>query len=642
MCGIAGVLNLRGEAVEAADLAVFTRLLAHRGPDGSGTWQRGSVGLAHTRLAIIDLTTDAAQPMSNEDGTVWLTYNGEVYNYAELRRELIEKGHRFRSQSDTEVIIHLYEEEGVECLKRLRGMFAFGLWDEARGRLLLARDRVGEKPLYYAVHNGRVVFASELKAIAAFPGLERTIDTRSLLHVFSYHYVPWPMSIYENIHKLPPASYVTFGPPGGGEVRKYWELDLAVRSSLSEEEAVDRLTELVKESVTLRLRSDVPLGMFLSGGVDSSFIVGTAARLVPNRIQTFSIGYQDAARQDPEFSFSRLVSEYFDTCHQEIIFNPDLIEFLPELMWHYDEPFCIPNALPYYQMCREARKSVTVVLSGDGGDEIFGGYDIYKKWKLVDLVSWLLPLGRLNGQRGAARKFNGAPLWWVLWRTPPAGRRGAQKQHFSQGAVAPLFKREVWQELEAIDVGEIVTSLYESNHPRDFINGILFTDLLLTYSWATTVVADISGMSNGLEVRAPFLDHKLVEFVFSLPSRLKIKGFRQEKYLLYQAGRRFLPQAVTDRKKMPYGAGIPFGMWFSGAWRGFVEDMLLGGPLDDVGLFDMKAVKRLYNEQDVSSASKFRLLWKLLCVACWWQSQKALPAMGDAALRTQDQASVRA
>lgn len=391
MCGIAGIYDFKGRKVDPNDLRVFTGSLKHRGPDDKGIWHLNNIGFAHTRLSIIDLSAMGHQPMANEDQTIWITFNGEIYNFKELRESLKIKGHRFKSNSDTEVIIHLYEEKGTSCLEYLRGMFAFAIWDQKKQRLFLARDRIGKKPLFYTIQNDRVVFASELKAISALPWIDNQIDLESLAYVFSYDFVPWPRSIYKNIFKLPPASYAIFDDKHRGLIKKYWEVDLQKKEYLSEDEAAERLRDIMRESIKLRLRSDVPLGMFLSGGLDSSFVVGLASQCVDQPIRTFSIGYEDNESKDPEFSFSRQVASHFKTIHHEILFDKKIVQNLPDLMYQYDEPFCIPNALAHYQLCKETRKQVTVSLSGDGADELFAGYNVYKKWKLLDFASFFIP-----------------------------------------------------------------------------------------------------------------------------------------------------------------------------------------------------------------------------------------------------------
>jgi len=613
MCGIAGIYDMTGRPIGVDDLKKFTTILKHRGPDDNGIWVQGNVGLAHTRLSIIDLSVKGHQPMANEDGTVWITYNGEVYNYLTLREELEARGHRFRSDTDTEVIIHLYEEKGVACLDSLRGMFAFAIWDAKKNQLFIARDRIGKKPLFYTVQDNVVVFASELKAITGLSWIHRQFDLEALAYVFTYDHIPWPRSIFKNVQKLPPASYLLFSaektidPP-----RRYWNIDLQKKTLRSEGAAAEELLQRLKQSVAMRLRSDVPVGMFLSGGLDSSFIVGLASRLVNEPIRTFSIGYADQHNTDPEYSFSRMVARHFKTIHKEIIFDKKVIEAVPALMDYYDEPFCIPNALAHYQLCRDVRQDVTVALTGDGADEIFAGYDVYKKFKMLQVVHAAIPDRHSDNQRDCTK----GPLWFNLLVSPDHKWRGCAKQHAFVQRTLPLFERPVRDLFEQINVGDILTDFYVQNRPASFLDGILYTDLLINYAWSSTIGTDISGMSNSLEVRSPFLDHHVVEFAFSLPTGMKLRGFDKEKHILYAAGRSFLPRAVVERKKMSYGSGIPYKKFFFGEWLAFVMDMIFDRKIKNLHIFSLPQIEKMIAEPNCSNES-FRLLWRIFCSCAW-------------------------
>lgn len=623
MCGIAGIFDISGQRVNLDDLETLKKSLNHRGPDDCGTWCKNNVGLAHTRLSIIDVTSKAHQPMSNEDGTIWITFNGEIYNFLELRKKLEHQGHTFKSDSDTEVIIHLYEEKGTSCFEDLRGMFAFAIWDENKQQLLIAKDRIGKKPLFYTFQNNKLIFASELKAIASLPWFNKQIDMASLAHVFSYDHVPWPNSIYKHIHKLPPSSYILFDSKQRkqGEINKYWNPDLQTKIKISENDAVDRLTELLREAVQLRLRSDVPLGMFLSGGLDSSFVVGLASQCVDQPIQTFTIGYEDSETEDLEYPFSDEVSACFNTVHHKVPFDKGTINSLPDLMYHYDEPFCIPNALAHYQLCKETRKHVTVSLSGDGADEIFAGYDVYKKWKLLDLATIFMPMKnatRCNFPLDTRGFSKCIPL--KLLFTPRAFRRGMEKHLSYQQQAAKIFSQDAWDEMKQVNIGGMLADLYLERKPKEFLDGVLYGDLLLNYSWSTTIASDISGMANSLEVRSPFLDHKVVEFAFSLPTNLKLKWFNKEKYILYKAGQSFLPEAVINRKKMSYGAGFPYKKWFFNEWMPFIKQIIFDDKVMRHNYFNMTYVEKLLANPDCDS-SCFKQLWRILCTSAWLHSQ---------------------
>lgn len=622
MCGIAGLFNMSGKPVRVEDLHRFNISLSHRGPDGNGIWHSGSVGFAHTRLSIIDLTENGKQPMCNEDRSVWITFNGEIYNYLELRKPLMKAGYRFRSDTDTEVLLHLYEEKGVNCLDHLRGMFAFAIWDSSKNQLFIAKDRIGKKPLFYTVQDNIFVFASELKAIKALPWIRCDFDPSVLSYVFSYDHVPWPNTMYSNIRKLPPASYLLFSDQSDLEPRSYWHLNLQEKVCLSESEAVRQLRQVMSESVKLRLRSDVPLGMFLSGGVDSSFIVGMASQLLGKPIKTFSIGFRDQRKQDPEYHFSREVSERFQTEHTELVFDKNVIGEMPGIIHNYDEPFCIPNALAHHQLCRETRKSVMVALAGDGADEIFAGYDVYKQLNRIDRLSFFNPWR--NSRRLPARPKGVSSrilLGLCLLAIPRPFRRGFLKQATFESRFKELFSKNLSQKIGDIYVGELLDRFYLDANPRQFLDGVLYVDLLINYAWSTTIATDISGMANSLEVRSPFLDHKVVEFAFSLPDRLKLGPDNQEKKILYSAAKGLLPVSVIERKKMSYGAGIPYIEFFFHEWLPYVKDVIFDDKIKSMDLFDLSQVANLLNRKE-HSHDQFKALWKLFCCCVWLHANK--------------------
>lgn len=617
MCGIAGIFNLTGKPVQEEDFHIFNKSLSHRGPDGNGVWCSGPVGFAHTRLSIIDLTDNGKQPMCNEDGSVWITFNGEIYNYLELRKSLIESGHLFSSDTDTEVILHLYEEKGVACLESLRGMFAFAIWDSSKKQLFLARDRIGKKPLFYTVQNNSVVFASELKAIKALPWIQCDFDPAVFSYVLSYDHVPWPMTMYSNIKKLPPATYLLFNEQGDVAPHYYWRLDLQKKLCLTEEEAVQQLLQVMSESIKLRLRSDVPLGMFLSGGLDSSFIVGMASQLLDEPIKTFSIGYQDQYKQDPEYHFSREVSKRFQTEHTELVFDKSIISELPGIIHNYDEPFCIPNALAHHQLCRETRKSVTVALAGDGADEIFAGYDVYKQLLRVDRFSFLNPWRNSKQMRvKPSWASNRLLLGLCLLATPRPFRRGFLKQANFNSRFNRLFSKNFHHRSQGVYVGQLLDQFYLDADPLQFLDGVLYVDLLINYAWSTTIATDISGMANSLEVRSPFLDHKVVEFAFSLSDQLKLGPDNQEKKILYSAAKGLLPDNVVKRKKMSYGVGIPYKELFFNDWRPYVKAVIFDDKIQRMKLFDLPSVSTMIDSGS-HDHDKFKTLWKLFCCCVW-------------------------
>ena len=403
MCGICGEISFSNKGVRAETIQRMCRVLEHRGPDDEGmVFMRGEklleiksafptyhgedgfeVGLGHRRLSIIDLSAAGHQPMCNEDGSIWIVFNGEIYNFQEIRTELDEKRHFFRSKSDTEVILHAYEERGVECLSHLRGMFAFAIWDSNRQRLFMARDRLGKKPLVYFSQNGRFAFASEIKALLQIPDVERKVNDIAIHHYLTYQYVPSPDTIFEGIKKLPPAHYLLYDRDGSIKVERYWKLNFSqnLQEDSDIKELEDRIRAELEESVKLRLISDVPLGAFLSGGVDSSLVVGMMARMSRKPVKTFSIGFEE--KEFDELSYARLVSKHFATEHHEFIVKPNAIEILPKLVWHYNEPFADSSAIPTYYVAKMTKDYVKVVLTGDAGDENFAGYPRYLRSKLL-------------------------------------------------------------------------------------------------------------------------------------------------------------------------------------------------------------------------------------------------------------------
>ncbi|MCD5401370.1 asparagine synthase (glutamine-hydrolyzing), partial [candidate division NPL-UPA2 bacterium] len=389
MCGICGIVDFKGEPVAEEVLRRMGEVLRHRGPDDEGMYinakcqmpnAKCQIGLGHRRLSIIDLDT-GHQPMSNEDGTVWIVFNGEIYNFQDLRPDLEKKGHKFFSRSDTEVIIHLYEEFGSDCLKFLRGMFALAIWDEKRERLFLARDRVGQKPLCYTESNDQLIFASELKAILQVPDVPREVNLEAVHHYLTYQYVPAPLTMFKGIKKLPPAHFLIWE-KGQVRIERYWKLSFRPGIIKSEEDCQERLGALFEEAVKLRLVSDVPLGAFLSGGIDSTAVVGMMSRLSNRAVKTFSIGFKEKAYN--ELKFARIAAEYFKTEHHEFIVRPEALKILPKLIWHYNEPFADSSAIPTYYVAERTREYVTVVLNGDGGDESFAGYPRYRAVKLAE------------------------------------------------------------------------------------------------------------------------------------------------------------------------------------------------------------------------------------------------------------------
>jgi asparagine synthase (glutamine-hydrolysing) len=620
VCGIAGRINYVSERpVSAALVQGMCDLIAHRGPDGSGVWTRGHAGLGHRRLAIIDLSEAGAQPMSTSDGQIWLTFNGEIYNFLELRSELEARGHRFQSHTDSEVILYAYREYGVECISRLRGMFAFAIWDEPRRRLLVARDRLGKKPLFYTTDSDGLAFASEPKAFLADPSFVPAPNAQALSAYLTYQYVPAPMSAFAGVHKLPPAHYLVVE-DGRVTVQRYWKLSYATKRNLTEGEAVEELRSRLREAVRIRLVSDVPLGAFLSGGIDSGAIVALMSELGAAPVRTFSIGFKE--KEYDELEYARLVAKRYETRHEEFVVRPNALEILPRLVWHYNEPFADSSAIPTFLLSELTRRYVTVALNGDAGDENFAGYERYRANVLasrfdeippalrrpLDLLARMVPASGTSksvmsrGKRFLEALGEGRERRYVRWMS-----------HFQ-----PLLKSELcraeFQEVAGGDASDILLRSYAKSDAPDFVDATLDVDVNNYLPDDLLVKVDIATMAHGLEGRSPLLDHPLMEFAASLPSGLKMNG-AIKKYILKEAVKPLLPKEIIERPKM--GFGVPLDHWFRHELKDLAYDVLLSGSLRQRGYFHEHVVRRLLDEHTRGVRSWHYQLWNLLMFESW-------------------------
>ena len=622
MCGLAGVLS-RGAPPERALLAAMTRVLAHRGPDGEGLHTDGPAGLGHRRLSIIDLSDAAREPMTNEDGSLWLVFNGEVYNFRELRRDL-EPRHRFCSQGDGEVILHLYEERGVEAVRALDGMFAFALWDARARRLLIARDRAGKKPLFY--HDGprTFAFASEVKALLAHPDVPRERDPAALPLYLTYGYVPTPDTFYRGVRALPPAHYLVATESGLEGPTPYWSVRFADGPPVDEREAEERFRRLLEDAVARRLVADVPLGAFLSGGLDSSSVVAFMARAAGGRVRTFTIGFAGDRRYD-ETAHARTVARHFGTDHTEFVVEPRALELIDRLVWHHDGPFGDSSAVPTYLLAELTRSRVTVALNGDGGDEVFAGYlRLYGGALSERLPRW--------GFAAAAR---------LLALLPEPGDRTHPLRYakrFAEAGRLPLAERYLrWNAYFASGLGELLRPelLPFAARPRllaSFEEGLAgdgsVLARLLRLNFTTYLLDDLlvkmdrMSMAHGLEARSPFLDTALVEFGASLPDRLRMRWGRG-KLLLRGAMRGLLPESILARGKMGFGA--PLGAWFRHDLGGLVKERLLDerSPLYEHLL--PRPVAELVSGHLKGTADLSPQIWALLTLESWLRQEAALP-----------------
>jgi len=634
MCGIVGIVDSNTRSPNEAALRDMCGAIVHRGPDDegyflsdrSGSESRlqgdSSAALGMRRLAIIDLAT-GEQPIHNEDKTIWVVQNGEIYNYPELRRELEARGHHFYTQSDTEVIVHAYEEYGCDVPKYLRGMFAFALWDVNEQRLLLARDRVGKKPLLYSVAGSKLIFASEFQAILRHPDVSREIDFDALNHYLSFMCVPAPMTAFGNIRKLEPG-HLLIWKNGTIETRRYWSLDFSRKIDLSEEEAGERTIELLRDAVRVRLMSDVPLGAFLSGGIDSSAIVALMTQLSTQRVKTFSIGFEE---QDfSEIVHARQIAERLGTEHHEFVVKPDALEVLPSLVRHYGEPYADSSALPTYYLSKMTRKHVTVALSGDGGDECFAGYERYAAMRIAE---------RYNGLPGVLKQQVLEPAIAALPQSSATrssyGRvrrllgvlgQGRAERYlnltcgFTESMKAELYSNEFLSRTRASSPFAYMKPWFSGNGELDIVDRLMMADTSNYLPNDLLVKVDIASMAVSLEARAPFLDQHVMEFAASLPASYKLRGLTT-KYLLKRALRGLLPEETLTRRKM--GFGVPINHWFRGKLKRFLSETILSSRALGRGYFNPVVVRELVEQHTGSRRDYAPQLWTLLMLELWHQ-----------------------
>ena len=592
--------------------------LVHRGPDDEGYHTGDGVALGMRRLAIIDVAA-GAQPVYNEDRTVAVVFNGEIYNFGELRAVLEAKGHRFGTATDTECIVHLYEEHGEGCVDLLRGMFAFALWDARQQRLLLARDRAGKKPLYYRVTPKGIWFASELKALLADAGMERSVDTRALHEYLTFGYVPAPRAMLNGVAKLPPAHTLSWR-DHSVTLRRYWQLSYGATAHISEGEAVEAARSLIREATRIRLVSERPLGAFLSGGIDSSLVVAAMAEAT-GVVRTFSIGFEDP-RFD-ERPYARMVAEAFGTQHEELVVSPqgsDLTELLPRLTWYYDEPFADSSAIPSFYLAEMTRRHVVVALNGDGGDESFGGYERYiaqhlaarlpsgGRWSALALRGVeALPAGAHRSQARRVKRFASFAL------SPPAIRYAETMAVFTNRQKDALYSDAMREAVGGEDAYELIREAFASSDARDPADAAMDADVRTYLPGDLLVKMDRASMAHSLEARSPLLDTKVMEFGASLPVSMKVRG-RTGKWLLRQAGRGWLPDEVLRRPKM--GFGVPVAAWLRDELRDLTHDTLTSFTARSRPYFEPAAVDRLLDEHDAGADHGARI-WALLCFELW-------------------------
>jgi asparagine synthase (glutamine-hydrolysing) len=610
MCGIAGIVRWDRQPVLEHEIRSMCDVMVHRGPDDDGVYVDGGVGLGMRRLSIIGLDS-GRQPIANEDGSIHVVFNGEIYNYASLRRDLVQRGHVFRTKTDTECLVHLYEEHGPGLVDHLRGMFAFAIWDARARRLLLARDRLGIKPLYYAATDDGVIFASEIKPILHAGAVEAALDWQAVSHLFTFLTTPPAASIVAGIRKLEPAHVAVAAPGQPLRVQRYWDVRFEPDESSSEPQLIERLRSLLDEAVAVHRVADVPVGAFLSGGIDSSSVVALGARQEPGPIKTFSIGFEEAGFD--ELTHARDVARHLGTDHHDLVLRPDVIQIVEDLTWYLDEPFGDTSAIPTYMVSRLAREHVKVVLTGDGGDEVFAGYDRY----VVE--------ARERSYESVPRAVRTAAA--ALGHILPEGARGKRfLQHFALDGGAryvdaaaflrrddlrQLFRPDSFEHLAGHD--PVAAAERSVRSGRDWLDAIQYFDLTNYLPQDVLTKVDRMTMAHSLEARPPLLDHRLIELAATIPARFRLRG-STTKYLFKQAMRGILPDRIIDRQKQ--GFAVPLARWLRRDLAVFVRDILLSERAATRGLFDLRQVEKLLRLND-GGRNLDLPLWTMLSFELW-------------------------
>ena len=620
MCGICGKFIFDRESrVSPTLLKAMADSIRHRGPDDEGFYVSGQVGLGFRRLSIIDLA-GGHQPIANEDETVWIVFNGEIYNYQELRQFLVAKGHRFRTQSDTEVIVHLYEEFGESCVEKLRGMFAFAIWDSRRKSLFLARDGVGIKPLYYFLSNKSLIFASELKAILADPEVRPEIVPAMIDRLLTFNFLPGEDTLLRDIHKLAPG-FCLLAKDGKIEIKQYWDLRFT-ESTLSLEDAQAQLSTLLDESVRLHMISDVPVGFLLSGGVDSTAMLSMAVGKTDRPLSTFTVGFSEPGITD-ERPYARLAAQRFGAEHHEItISSKDFESFLPQYIWHMEEPICEPPAVAMYYVSKLAKETVKVLISGEGGDEAFGGYQNYRN------VLWLERMKGVFGpfNSGVSKSllfFNRALRSDLISKYAPMFDGPMESFYFS-GTSNPLnffrlhskdlYSKNFAPQLNRQMSLSLVKQYFKNAGTADIVNRMLYVDTKTWLAEDLLLKADKMTMANSIELRVPFLDHKVLEFAASLPGRYKVHGFKT-KYILKKLLQARVPQEILNRKKV--GFPVPYNSWLRSDLKTWVRDLLLDRQTVERGYFEKSCVESLLSQNDIRGGSYSKEIFSLAMLELW-------------------------
>jgi asparagine synthase (glutamine-hydrolysing) len=626
MCGIVGIVGSAEYPIERSWLESMNASIHHRGPDEDGVYVNGTVGLAMRRLSIIDVQ-GGRQPIHNEDKTVWCVFNGEIYNYAELRHDLEQRGHAFYTDSDTETLVHLYEEYGAQGITRLRGMFAYALWDEKRDRLILGRDRIGIKPLFYAITNRRLIFGSELKAFLAVPFFQPELNPAAIQQFLAYLYIPGPETIYQGVNELPPAHYLVYE-RGSVSLDRYWNIRYVGNDDVAAVEWEERFRAQFQESVKSHLISEVPLGAFLSGGIDSSAIVAAMAQASSKPVETFSIGHEGKGAFQDERQYARIVAERYGTRHHEFVVTTDVRDLLPKLAACFDQPFADSSAIPNFHICEMTKRHVTVALSGLGGDEVGGGYERYlgmlwaERYRKVPkslrhylMEQWIVRLSDVESGR----------LWLTRLKRfvstadrDPAARYAALVTAFSDEERQRLLTGD-FQRSGRGAPEQLIESVFSSGDADNLLHYLLLADLLSYLPGDLLTLTDRVSMYHSLEVRVPFLDHPLVELMAQVPAKHKIAGFTK-KVLLKKAFSDLLPTSILHRKKL--GFSVPLGLWLRTDLAGIMKEILSSEEIKAIGYLNCREVERIMAEHLSGQANHENKLWALINLISWHRSAK--------------------
>jgi asparagine synthase (glutamine-hydrolysing) len=627
MCGIAGCLQLDEQAASAEAVRCMTDAVAHRGPDASGIKMLGRCGLGHRRLAIIDLSEAGIQPMTDKQGDIWITYNGELYNFLEVRHELEAKGYSFRSGTDTEVLVTAYREWGTDCLQKFNGMFAFAMWDVTQQRLWLARDRIGEKPLFYAHTNNALYFGSEIKAILAHPEFaDRSIDYEALAYYLASNYVPAPHTLFKGVRQLLPGQHLVIERNGQMRFTNYWDMQFEEAHYRSEQDYIEEFTALIKDSVRIRLMGDVPFGAFLSGGLDSSTTAYWMAQHLDQPVKTFSVGFREDTFS--ELEYARTVAQHIHANHFERMVDAEDAELIPRLVWHSEEPTADSSGVAVYAVAQLAREHVTMVHSGDGADEIFAGYPTYTAYYIHQLYRWLPGILRRQVLPALIANLPAADtkigMNEKLRRFAYGGQYDSSEDAHSVWRV--IFNKEMRAallkpiaHLPGVDaeIVELYQQAFARTTARKPQNRLSYVDTRIYLPSDMLVKVDRMTMAHGLEARVPFLDHRIVELAARMPPSLKLKNWRNGKYIVKAAMRDKLPPITTQRKKS--GFNVPNARWMKHGLRDFMTDQLSAAQLQRIGWFDTAVVDKLLRDHFENRVDNSYPLWNLLTLSLWHQ-----------------------